>query len=133
MTQPSFHTFAQLFPLVIAPGVIAYIRRRWPSTVASGAIDGLVVWLFVVLAAVLFSLVIDFAFGVSLTIDAFRRGVLLGLTSATAHTLATGKGRPVAPSPPPVSLPDPSAPAIEVDADKTKVARIAQADLDFGQ
>jgi len=126
-----FHDLAQFFPLVIAPGLIAYARRRWPSLVANGSLDGLVVWLFVVLAAVLFSLAIDFAFGAPVTLDAFRRGVLLGLTSATAHTLVTGKGRPVRRAP--VLLPGLSVPGVEVDEDRTKIARVTQADLDFGQ
>jgi hypothetical protein len=126
----AFLPAAQLFPLIIAPGVVAYVRRRWPATVTSGAIDGLLVWLFVVLAAVAFSLLIDFAFGVTLGIDAFRRGVLLGLTSATAHTLATGKGKAATPKP---SLPDLSVPGVEVDDERTKVATVRRADLDFGQ
>jgi hypothetical protein len=129
MTQP-FHVAAQFFPLVIAPGIVAFVRRRWPGLVTSGAIDGLVVWLFVVLAAVGFSLLVDFAFAVPVTLDTYRRGILLGLTSATAHTLATGKGKAVAPAP---SLPDLSVPGVEVDEDRTKVARVTRADLDFGQ
>jgi predicted cobalt transporter CbtA len=128
--SPSFHLAAQFFPLVIAPGIVAFVRRRWPALVTSGAIDGLVVWLAVVLAAVGFSLLIDFAFGATIGIDTYRRGVLLGLTSATAHTLATGKGKAVAPAP---SLPDLSVPGVEVDEDRTKVARVTRADLDFGQ
>ncbi len=127
----TFVDIARIFPLVIAPGVIAYIRRRWPALVTMGALDGLVVWLFVVLAAVLFSLLVDFAFGVPVTLDAFRRGVLLGLTSTTAHTLATGKGKPVRRDPV-ASLPDLSVPGVEVDEDRTKIARVTQADLDFG-
>jgi hypothetical protein len=123
----TFVTAAQFFPLVIAPGIVAYIRRRWPVVVSSGAIDGLVVWLAVVIAAVAFSLLIDFAFGVPLTIDAFRRGVLLGLTSATAHTLATGKGRAIVP------VAEPSIPAVSVDDECTRVAPSPwpKSDLDF--
>jgi hypothetical protein len=129
MTQ-AFHLAAQFFPLVIAPGIVAIVRRRWPTLVTSGAIDGLVVWLAVVLAAVLFSLLIDFAFGATIGIDTYRRGVLLGLTSATAHTLATGKGKAATPKP---SLPDLSVPGVEVDDERTKVATVRRADLDFGQ
>jgi predicted cobalt transporter CbtA len=124
-------SITQHFPLIIAPGVVAYVRRRWPAVVSSGFLDGLLVWLAVVIAAVAFSLLVDFAFGVPLTIDAFRRGVLLGLTSATAHTLATGKGK--AARQPAPSLPDLSVPGVEVDEDKTRVAKSPwpKSEMDF--
>jgi hypothetical protein len=127
----TFQQVAQLFPLVVAPGVVAYVRRRWPALVAHGYLDGLVVWLAVVLAAVLFSLLIDFAFGVPITMDGFRRGILLGFTSATTHTLATGKGR-AAEAP----AAEPSVPAVVVDEEKTRVAVSPwppKPDMDFNQ
>jgi hypothetical protein len=52
---------------------------------------------------------------------------LLGLTSATAHTLASGKGRPVAP------IAEPSIPAVTVDDERTRVAQSPwpKSEMDF--
>jgi hypothetical protein len=87
-----FAALAQAFPAVIAPGIVAYVRRRWPTV--GHDVDGLLVWLAVVLAAVAWEVVIGLAFGMREPLLLVRNGIALGVVAASAHTLATGAGKP---------------------------------------
>ena len=75
----------RLFPAVIAPAIVAHLRRRWP------AIDGLLVWLVVVGVAVLLSLGIAALNGQPFALATIRDGVILGLAAASIDTVANGK------------------------------------------
>lgn len=86
----------RLFPAVIAPAIVAQIRRRWP------ALDGLLVWPVVVLVAVLLALAGAFLAGpltASSAAQAVREGLALGLAAIGLHYLARGKNAPTKPEP----------------------------------
>lgn len=82
--MPTFEAIAQFFPVILAPGVVALARGRWPRV--HKAVDGLIVWLAVIGAGVLWALVIGVAFGEPFSREMVRRGFLLGLLAACAHT-----------------------------------------------
>lgn len=85
-----FSQIAQFFPVVLAPGVVAIVRRQKPLPWLDGPV---VVWLAVCGAAVLWAIVCGLATGESFGPEMVRRGLLLGLVSACAHTLASGKDK----------------------------------------
>jgi hypothetical protein len=94
----TFVDVAPYFSAVLAPGVVALARRRYPRV--GVAVDGLLVWLAVAGAAVLFSVGIGVTVGEPFGVTMVRRGLLLGFLACAGHTLATGRGRPpVAPLP----------------------------------
>lgn len=123
----TFESIAQFFPLVLAPGVVALARGRWPGV--HRAVDGLLVWLAVTGAAVLWTLAIGAAFGEPFGPDMVRRGFLLGLVSACGHTLAKYRPKPAdPPEPDAVAAPPPKDTPFTATRDAEKVGM----DLDFG-
>lgn len=85
-----FSQLAQVFPLILAPGVIAMARRqrvfRW--------LDGPVrVWLAVIGAAVLWTVLLSLAYSEPISRAVIARGVLQGLVAACADTWATRKAK----------------------------------------
>lgn len=117
-----FADLSQYFPAILAPALVAHLRRRFP------AIDGWAVWVCVVLAAVAFSLVIGALYAQPPSLEMVRRGVLLGVLAAGAHTVATGKTKekPPAPAPQPAPSLDPTPvvttvrPKPDLDWDKSR-------------
>lgn len=107
--MPLFPQIAQFFPVVLAPGVVALVRRQRPLPWLDGPV---VVWLAVCGAAVLWAIVCGLATGESFGPEMVRRGLLLGLVSACAHTLATGKGKPAEVATPPGDTPSEAAPTL---------------------
>ncbi len=88
--MPLFPQVAQLFPLVLAPGVVALARRQRPLA----RIDGpLLVGLCVVGAAVLWTLLLAVAYEEPITRSVVARGILMGLASVCADTWATRKAK----------------------------------------
>lgn len=106
-------TLAQVFPLLLAPAVIAWARRQKPLAFLDGA---LLVWTCVIGAAVLWTALIDLATGVSLGLETAARGLLCGVVSTITHTLLTGKGRSFLPRPT-INPPDPDIVALKPSAD----------------
>lgn len=100
----------RLFPAVIAPALVAQIRKRVPQ------LDGLLVWPVVLLVAVLLCLVGAFMAGpvnLEAARTAAREGLALGLAAIGLHYLSGRKQE--APTPPaepvvPVAS-EPAAPA----------------------
>jgi hypothetical protein len=85
-----FPQIAQLFPLVLAPGVVALARRQRPLA----RIDGpLLVGLCVIGAAVLWTLLLAVAYEEPVTRSVVARGILMGLASVCADTWATRKAK----------------------------------------
>lgn len=98
--MPTFQAISEFFPVILAPGVVALARGRWPGV--HRAVDGLLVWLAVVGAAVLWALVLGAAHGEPVGYEMVRRGFVLGLVSACAHTLVR---KPKAEEPAPAEVP----------------------------
>lgn len=101
----TFQDLANLFPAILAPALVAHLRRRCP------VIDGALVLFCVAVAGVAFSIVIGLAFAEPFSAAMVRRGVLLGVSAVAAHTMAKGKlapqAAPVVPEPPtPPAIPD---------------------------
>ena len=90
--MPHFEAISQFFPVILAPGVVALARGRWPGV--HRAVDGLIVWLAVIGAACVWAVLLGIAFGEPFGPDMVRRGFVLGLVSACAHTWATYKPKP---------------------------------------
>lgn len=90
--MPTFEAIAQFFPVILAPGVVALARGRWPGV--HKAVDGLIVWAAVIGAGVLWALVLGAAFGEPFGHEMVRRGFLLGLLAACGHTLAKYRPKP---------------------------------------
>lgn len=102
--MPHFEAIAQFFPVILAPGVVALARGRWPGV--HRAVDGLIVWAAVIGAACVWAVLLGAAFGEPFGPDMVRRGFVLGLVSACAHTWARYQGKPQAESiPPPAETP----------------------------
>lgn len=124
--MPTFEAISQFFPVVLAPGVVALARGRWPKV--HKAVDGLIVWAAVIGAAVLWAMVIGAAFGESFSREMVRRGFLLGLVSACGHTLLRrpkpAEEAPEASAPDTVVAPPPVTPETHGQG---------KMDLDFGQ
>ena len=125
-----FPQIAQFFPLILAPGVIAMVRRQKPFRWLDGP---LLVWLAVIGAAVLWTLLIALAYSEAITRGVVGRGVLLGITAALADTWATRKKLdPEAFAE--VRLPMPSAPPTDValpDLTPDTAGTARAMDLDF--
>ena len=115
----NFEAIAQFFPVILAPGVVALARGRWPGV--HRAVDGLIVWLAVIGAAVVWAVLLGAAFGEPFGPDMVRRGFVLGLVSACAHTWATFK-KPAAAAP---SIPPPA------ETPFTATAPLDASDYDF--
>lgn len=123
----------QVFPLFLAPAVVDMARRqrfKW--------LDGiLLVWLAVVGAAVLWTVVLGLAMGEPLSREMVARGILCGLVAAVERTLRTGKGRTLLPAvdpPNPDAVPlVPSLPAVPDGPPTPVVTDPPQPDLDFSK
>ena len=57
----NFEAISQFFPVILAPGVVALARGRWPGV--HRAVDGLIVWAAVIGAAVVWAVLLGIAFG----------------------------------------------------------------------
>lgn len=88
--MPLFPQIAQLFPLVLAPGVVALARRQKRLAWLDGL---LLVGLCVVGAAVLWTLLIAVAYEEPISRAVVARGVLMGLAAVCADTWATRKAK----------------------------------------
>lgn len=102
----SFAEISRLFPLVLAPAVVALARRQkrvvW--------LDGIVlVWLAVCGAAVLWALLIAVTAGEAIGPEVVRRGLLMGLVAAATHTLFRK------PEPAAEAVPEAEVPPVTVD------------------
>ena len=117
--MPHFEAISQFFPVILAPGVVALARGRWPGV--HRAVDGLIVWAAVIGAAVVWAVILGIAFGEPFGPDMVRRGFVLGLVSACAHTWATFK-KPAAEAP---SIPPPA------ETPFTATAPLDASDYDF--
>lgn len=125
--MPTFQSLAELFPVILAPGVVALARGRWPRV--HKAVDGLIVWLAVIGAGVLWALVIGAAFGEPFGHEMVRRGFLLGLLAACGHTLAKYRPKEAEPESAP-SAPDTIAAPPQLTPENTG-ARPPKMDLEF--
>lgn len=100
-----FATLAQFFSVLLAPAAIDAARR----TKRLGWLDGmLLVWLAVVGAAVLWTVVIGLALGEPIGRTMVARGLLCGLVACVERWMRTGKGKSLLPA---IDPPIPDAPA----------------------
>jgi hypothetical protein len=111
-----FSQLAQFFPLVLAPGVIAMVRRQKRLAWLDGPVR---VWAAVVGAAVLWTLLLALAYEEPITRSTVARGVLMGLTAALADTWATRKAK-AQEEPPPAQ--EQASPAVADDRSTEVVA-----------
>lgn len=121
-----FSQLVQLFPLILAPGVIALARRQKRLAWLDGPV---LVWSAVVGAAVLWTLLLALAYSEPITRGVVARGVLLGLLSACADTWATRKAKPAEGASPAQQTPS-AAPTAPLDSMPSEVPAVAM-DLDF--
>lgn len=134
--MPEIQQLTHVFPLLLAPAVIALARRQrrlaW--------LDGMaLVWLAVCGAAVLWTVVLGLAMGEALNRAMVARGLLTGLVAAVSHSFTNGKGRGLLPT---VDPPQPDAPAaVSIPADVIPRPPVSSAaptvltlpDLDFSK
>lgn len=99
----------RLFPAVIAPAIVAQLRKRVPQ------LDGLLVWPVVLLVAVALCLLGAFMAGpvnLEAARSAAREGLALGLAAIGLHYLSGRKQDASTPHPAPVVSVEPAAPAM---------------------
>lgn len=129
--MPIFPQLAQVFPLILAPGVIALARKQRRLAWLDGPV---LVGLAVIGAAVLWTLLLAMAYEETITRSVVARGVLLGIVAVAGDTWATRK-RKAQEEPAPAQETPSAAPTVEVVppemTPRNDVPRPREMQLDF--